>query len=90
MFSVGASQDSVAEPVAAAEAGSICTVNGPIDAVLLPSVAVMVMAPVVPTSALVGVPESTPVLALKVAHAGCPVIEKLTVPPLADTVGLNA
>ncbi len=57
------------------------TVNGPIDAVPLPSLPVMVMAPVVPSSALVGVPVNSPVFVLKVAHAGDPVIENVTVPP---------
>jgi hypothetical protein len=38
----------------------------------------------VPTLAAVGVPESWPVLLLKVAHAGWPTIENVRVPPAAS------
>jgi hypothetical protein len=59
------------------------------DAVALPSVAVMTMLPVVPTWLLVGVPEIWPVLELKLAQLGKPLAEKLTVPPVVETVGWN-
>ncbi len=36
-----------------------------------------------------GVPVSLPVAASNVAQLGKPVIEKLTVPPVADTLGWN-
>ncbi len=47
----------------------------------------MAMLPVVPTAPAEGVPVNAPVVVLKLAQAGCPVIEKVTVPVLADTVG---
>jgi hypothetical protein len=44
----------------------------------------------VPTLAAVGVPESCPVLVLKVAQAGRPTIEKVRVPPAAsEALGWN-
>ena len=74
VFSVGAVQDRVAEPVAGpAGAAALTTIaNGPIDALLLPLVAVMLMPALVPSLATVGVPVNAPVLALKAAHAGFP------------------
>jgi hypothetical protein len=54
---------------------------GPTDALLLPSLAVMVTVADVPTALSAGVPLSLPVLSLKVAQDGCPVIEKVTEPP---------
>jgi hypothetical protein len=41
------------------------------------------------TSALVGVPVSSPVAVLNVAQAGVPVIEKVTAPLVPDTDGWN-
>ena len=63
--------------------------NGPTEPVLLPSVAVIVMAPVVPAAALLGVPLNVPVLESKVAHAGRPLTAKVTTPVAYDTVGWN-
>jgi hypothetical protein len=48
--------------------------------VLLPLLAVMVIFADVPTALSVGVPLSSPVLSLKFAQDGCPVIEKVTAP----------
>jgi hypothetical protein len=65
-------------------------VNGAREALLLPSLAAMTISPDVPTSPAVGVPVNAPVVVLKLAQAGWPVIEKVTVPVLAaDTVGLK-
>ena len=50
-------------------------VKGEREAVLLPSLAVMVILPVAPTSLAVGVPVNAPVVELKLAQAGWPVIE---------------
>jgi hypothetical protein len=55
-------------------------VNGPTDALLMPLVAVMVMAPDLPSSAVAGVPVSTPVLLSNVAHFGMPETLKVTSP----------
>jgi len=49
----------------------------------------MAILPVVPTWPAEGVPLNAPVVVLKLAQAGWPVIEKMTVPVLADTVGLK-
>jgi hypothetical protein len=49
----------------------------------------MVMLGVVPTLLAVGVPESSPVLLLKLAQVGAPVTENVTVPLLVDTLGWN-
>ncbi len=64
VLSTGATQDKVAEPAITEME------NGPIDALLLPLVAVMVMLLVVPTLATAGAPLNVPVLALKVAQVG--------------------
>jgi hypothetical protein len=49
--------------------------KGPTDPELVPSVAVMVMFPVVPTAAVLGVPLNVPVLESKVAQEGSPLTE---------------
>lgn len=91
VFSVGAVQVSVADPVpGGGGAGAVTSiVNGPIEAVDPLSLAVMVIAPVVPSSALVGLPLNAPVVTLNVAQAGIPVIENVTVPLLSVAVGWN-
>ena len=86
-FLVGATQVRVADPVETAVGAVTSMVNGPIDAVVPPSLAVMVMAPVVPTSAVVGVPVKLPGGGLNVAQDRCPVIEKVTVPLLSLAMG---
>ena len=88
MFCVGAVHDSVAEPVATA-----CTVtlNAGSDAVRVPSLTVMTMPAVVPTSPAPGVPDSAPVLVLNAAHAGLFVMLKVSVLPSGSlAVGVNA
>ena len=73
MFSVGAVQDREAEPVAGLAGGALTTISkGPMDALLPPLLAVMVMPAVVPSLTAAGVPVRAPVLALKVAHVGFP------------------
>jgi hypothetical protein len=47
-------------------------VKGPIDALLLPLLPVMVIAPLVPSLAAAGVPVNAPVVALNAAQAGFP------------------
>ena len=70
---MGAVQDSVAEPVAGPAGGALTTISkGPMDALVLPLLAVMVMPAVVPSLAAAGVPVKAPVLALKAAHVGFP------------------
>jgi len=59
-------------------------------AVFVPSLTLIAMPVSVPTSALCGTPLSWPVVAEKVAHAGLPVIVKVSVPPLGSVVvGVN-
>ena len=64
VFATGATQLKLADPAVTA------IENGPIDALLLPLLAVMVILVVVPTFATLGVPVNSPVLALKVAQDG--------------------
>jgi hypothetical protein len=60
------------------------------DTVVSPPVTLIRMLANVPTLAVVGVPESAPVLVLKVAHAGILTIEKLKLSPLgAVTTGVK-
>ena len=92
MFTVGSVQDRLAEPVAGPAgglAGGALTaiVKGPIDALPLLLLAVMVMPAEVPTLATAGVPVNAPVLALKPAHAGFPWIRNVTAPAPEETVG---
>jgi hypothetical protein len=55
-----------------------------------PSATLITMPVDVPTFAAVGVPESCPVVLSKLAHAGLPTMEKLSVPPAAsDALGWN-
>jgi hypothetical protein len=63
--------------------------NGPIEPLAAPSVAVMVMSPVMPTAAVLGVPLKVPVLESNVAHAGSPLTAKVTTPLVAAKVGAN-
>jgi hypothetical protein len=66
----------LAEPLAGAggvDDGAVTAIaKGPIDALLLPLDAVMVMPADVPSLATAGLPVSAPVLVLKAAHAGFP------------------
>lgn len=65
--------------------------NGARDELWLPSVTEMVMLESVPTSLLVGVPVSSPVKVLKLAHDGMFLMENVRVPPLgSETVGVKA
>jgi hypothetical protein len=88
VFTVGIVQDRVADPVVA-EAANTSILKGAKDVVALPSLALMMMLPVVPTLLLVGVPEISPVLWLKLAQLGKPLAENVAVPPVAETVGWN-
>jgi hypothetical protein len=54
------------------------------EAVSVPSLTLITIGPEAPTSAAVGVPPRSPVLVLKAAHDGLPVMEKLSVLPLAS------
>ena len=56
----------------------------------LPSLALMVMVPVIPTLLAVGDPETAPVLELKLAQAGKPLTENVAVPLVMEAVGWNA
>jgi hypothetical protein len=49
----------------------------------------MVMSPVMPTAAVLGVPLKVPVLESNVAHAGSPLTAKVTTPLVAAKVGAN-
>jgi hypothetical protein len=90
VFTVGAAQDRVTE-AAVCDAGAVTAIlKAAKDAVAAPSVAVMTMLPLVPTSLVVGVPEIAPVAELMVAQTGKPLAEKVAVPPVVDTVGWNA
>ena len=62
-------------------------VNGPNFPLFEPSLAMMVMRPLSPTSPVAGVPESVPVVMSKVVHDGCPSILNVTTPLLAVTLG---
>jgi hypothetical protein len=63
--------------------------NGAIEALLDLFDALMVMAPVVPSSWGLGVPIKEPVLASNLAQAGCPTILNITRVLLPETVGVN-
>ena len=57
---------------------------------VLPSVALMVTLPVIPTLLAVGDPEIAPVLELKLAQLGKPLTEKVAVPLVMEAVGWKA
>ena len=60
------------------------------EALAAPSATLMTMPVYVPTLAAVGVPLSCPVVELKVAQAGMPVMEKDRVPPAeSEALGWN-
>ena len=80
------------EMVGPAEAPAVAStriMNGAKVPVFTPSLAVMVMGALSPTSPVAGVPESVPVVVSKVAHDGMPAIEKTTALPPEDTLGLK-
>ena len=83
---VGALQESVAEPdpIAWTEMG-----NGPIEALLAPSLTEMVMLGVWPSSLGDGVPLTAPVVVSKVIQPAWPSILKVRPVPLTETVGLK-
>jgi hypothetical protein len=82
-------QDRDADPVTA-EGGAVTVIlKGDMDATAPPSLALMVMSPVVPTLLLAGVPEIAPLLGLKLAQLGNPLTEKLAVPVVVEAVGWN-
>jgi hypothetical protein len=65
--------------------------NAASDAFVVPLVTLMMMFEAVPTLAATGVPESSPVVALKLAQPGLLAIEKLAVLPAATVAfGVNA
>ena len=68
MLRVGGVQLSVAEPVVVVDDTTI--ENAGSEAVRLPSLTLMPMFEYVPVCALLGVPDSLPVVVLNVAHAG--------------------
>ena len=61
-------------------------VNAASLALFFPSVTLMVMPEKVPTLLLEGVPLRRPVVVLKAAQLGMPVIEKVSTPPLGSVV----
>ena len=64
--------------------------NAGSEALDAPSATLMTMPVYVPTFAALGVPESWPVVLSKVAHAGFPAMEKVSVPPAAsEALGWN-
>lgn len=66
----------------------ISIVNGPIEALLVLLLAVIVIVSRVrPTSFAVGVPLNAPVARLKLVHGGCPSMVKVMTPPPCKTVG---
>jgi hypothetical protein len=87
VFSVGAAQDNVADPDP--PGASTTMANGPMVALLLPLLAIMVMFSVFPMLLFAGVPLNAPVLESKRAHAGFCAILKVTTSMLSDTVGWN-
>jgi hypothetical protein len=74
-FFVGAVQVRVAEPVVEAVGAVILMVKGASEALLVPLLAEIVIAAELPSSAVPGVPDSSPVVVLKVAQLGFPAIE---------------
>jgi hypothetical protein len=89
VFSVGAAQVNVADPVAFPAGALTAMANGPMDALLKPLLAIMVIFPAVPILLAVGMPLNAPVLESKPAHAGFCTIEKVTTSMLDDTIGWN-
>jgi hypothetical protein len=93
VFWVGAYQDNVADPVALgcrpAAAALTQMVNGVIEVLLLPLLAVMMICPVAPSSAAPGIPPSAPVLVSNLIHAGCPDIANRTPVLLGETAAWN-
>jgi hypothetical protein len=87
VLSVGATQDSDTVPAVGDDEAVTSIVKGGKEAVALPSLAVRVILPVVPTLPLAGVPEIAPVPASRLAQLGNPVAVKVAVPLLVDTVG---
>ena len=92
---MGATQVRVAVPVPVAGGAdpvgaSTAMAKGPIDAVVLLSLATIMILAVVPTLPTDGVPLSAPVLLLKLAHAGLRLMENVTPVVLGETtVGRN-
>ncbi len=88
MFCVGATQESVALPVATC----VTEMENAARAVLvLPSLTLIVTPEKAPTSPAAGVPDSLPVDVLKVAHAGLFAMVKVKASPSASVVtGENA
>jgi hypothetical protein len=89
VLSAGAIQDRDTDPVVDDGGAVTSIVNGAKEAVALPSRAVRMILPVVPTLLLAGVPEIWPVLASRLAQLGKPVAVKVAAPLLVDTVGWN-
>ena len=89
MLRVGGVQLRVAEPVVVVDDTTIA--NAGREAVRLPSLTLMVMFEYVPVCALLGVPDSLPVVVLNVAQAGLFVMLNASVLPSGSfAVGVNA
>ena len=89
MLSVGGVQLSVAEPVVVVDDTTIANVGR--EAVRLLSLTLMPMFEYVPVCALLGVPDSLPVVVLNVAQAGLLVMLNPSVWPSGSlAVGVNA
>jgi hypothetical protein len=86
----GAVQVNVADPVGGGGLAAITVMaNGPIDDVLVPSVAVMVILGLAPTLLAAGVPRKAPVFESKFAHAGFCAMVKAADALLGVSVGWN-
>jgi tRNA A37 threonylcarbamoyladenosine synthetase subunit TsaC/SUA5/YrdC len=81
LFSVGATQESVAVPVPGIPVAVTVMLNAGSEALAVPSATVITIPEVVPASLTAGVPDNWPVLVLKVAQAGACAIEKVSAPP---------
>ena len=89
MLRVGGVQLRVAEPVVVVDDTTIA--NAGREAVRLPSLTLMLMFEYVPVCALLGVPDSLPVVVLNVAQAGLFVMLNVSVLPSGSfAVGVNA
>ena len=89
-FCVGGVQLSVAEPLLVEPDETVIAYAGSEALPPLPSLTLMMMFEYVPVCALLGVPDSLPVVVLNVAHAGLFVTLNASVSPFASfAVGVN-
>ena len=90
MFKVGATQVTVAVPLALWVSTTLIEKAGK-DVLTPPAEALMTIFGYEPTCAVFGVPESSPVVVLKLAQLGSPAMEKVRVSPaLSLAVGTKA